>query len=73
MRRRRGLIAGWRDTSAIRASTPPSPRLSARMTTTTYFRVTTTISSQVISDRMPSTFSGVGCSPVNSLKHSFTV
>ena len=31
------------------------------------------ISAQVISDRIPSTLSGVGLIPVNSLKHSFTV
>jgi hypothetical protein len=67
------VISLRRDTSAISASTPPSPRLSARITTTTYFSVTTTISAQVISDRMPSTSSGTGFSPVNSLKHSFTV
>ena len=38
---------------------PPSPRLSARITKTTYLIETTTISDHTISDRMPSTFSGV--------------
>jgi len=73
MRRRRSVIAFCRDTSAISASTPPSPRLSARITTTTYLRVTTMMSTQVISDRMPSTLSCVGLRPVKSLKHSLTV
>ena len=63
----------WLETSAISANTPPSPLLSARMTTSTYFRVTTTISAHVMSDSMPSTLSGVGCMPVYSLKHSLTV
>ena len=63
----------WLETSAISASTPPSPLLSARMTTATYFSVTTTISAQVMSDSMPSTLSCVGCMPVYSLKHSLTV
>ena len=66
-------MPGSRDTSAISASTPPSPRLSARMTTMTYFRVTTMINAQVISDSMPSTLSGVGFSPVKSLKQVWTV
>jgi hypothetical protein len=43
--------------SAISASVPPSPLLSARSRTTTYFRVTTSSSAQMISDRMPSTAS----------------
>ena len=66
-------MPGSRDTSAISASTPPSPRLSARMTTMTYFRVTTMINAQVISDSMPSTLSCVGFSPVKSLKQVWTV
>ena len=43
------------------------------MTTMTYFSVTTMISAQVISDSMPSTLSGVGFSPVKSLKQVWTV
>ena len=66
-------MPGSLDTSAISASTPPSPRLSARMTTMTYFRVTTMINAQVISDSMPSTLSCVGFSPVKSLKQVWTV
>jgi hypothetical protein len=38
---------------------PPSPLLSARMMKVTYFRLTTIISDQKISERMPSTLSGV--------------
>ena len=71
--RRRAEMPGSLDTSAISASTPPSPRLSARMTTMTYFRVTTMINAQVISDSMPSTLSCVGFSPVKSLKQVWTV
>ena len=39
--------------SAIRARMPPSPRLSARMTSRTYFTVTMRISDQKISERQP--------------------
>ena len=38
---------------AISARMPPSPRLSARMISVTYLIVTTRISAQKISDRMP--------------------
>ena len=41
--------------SAISASVPPSPRLSARVRMSTYLSVTMTISDQKISDRTPST------------------
>ena len=44
-----------RGASAISASVPPSPLLSARSRMSTYLRVTMTISAQMISDRMPST------------------
>ena len=40
---------------AIRARMPPSPRLSARMTSMTYLTVTTRINDQKISERTPST------------------
>src|SRR3546814_4634582 len=45
---------------ASRARMPPSPRLSARITSSRYFSETTTTSDQKISDRMPNTRSGVG-------------
>ena len=41
--------------SAISASVPPSPWLSARSRITTYFSVTTMISAHRISDTTPST------------------
>ena len=49
--------------SAIRASVPPSPLLSARMIKSTYFSVTTTISAHSISDMTPSTISRVSAPP----------
>ena len=52
-----------RSARAVSARMPPSPRLSARMTKTTYFTVTTRISAQAISDRKPSTLAGVGVTP----------
>jgi hypothetical protein len=48
-----------RKASAIKAMMPPSPLLSARVMKVTYFRLTTIISDQKISDRMPRTLSGV--------------
>ncbi len=44
--------------SAISASVPPSPWLSARSRITTYFSVTTTISAHRISESTPSTAPG---------------
>ena len=44
-----------REASAISASVPPSPLLSARSRMSTYFAVTTSSSAQMISDRMPNT------------------
>ena len=44
-----------REASAISASVPPSPLLSARSRISTYLAVTTKSSAQMISDRMPST------------------
>ncbi len=49
---------------------PPSPWLSARITSTTYFSDTTTISAQKISDSTPSTASGVTVRPWAGLRHS---
>ena len=44
-----------RKASAVNASVPPSPLLSALSRISTYFSVTTTISDQKISDNMPYT------------------
>jgi hypothetical protein len=49
--------------SAISAMMPPSPSLSARMMIVTYLIVTTIISAQNTSDRMPSTVSWLAVSP----------
>ena len=46
-------------TSASNASEPPSPRLSARMMTSTYFSETSSMIDQKTMDRMPRMFSGV--------------
>jgi hypothetical protein len=45
--------------SAVSDSVPPSPLLSARNSSSTYFSVTVTISAQTISDSTPSTMSRV--------------
>ncbi len=58
--------------SAIRARIPPSPRLSARMTTVRYLKVTTKLSDQRISERMPSTFCSLTGKPCGPQKHSFS-
>ena len=49
--------------SAISAMIPPSPSLSARMMMVTYLSVTTSISDQNTSERMPSTVSWLATSP----------
>ena len=59
------LVGRWprrrgRATSAISASTPPSPSLSARMTKSRYLTETTSVSDQKTSDRMPKMFAGDG-------------
>ena len=56
--------------SAMRARMPPSPRLSARMMKVRYLSTITTRSDHSTSDRMPSTFAGVGVSPRWGTKHS---
>ena len=56
--RARALCAS-RWASAISASVPPSPLLSARMISRMYLTVTTRISDQTISDSVPSTSRGV--------------
>ena len=50
-----GASVTARCASAIRASVPPSPWLSARSRISTYFSVTTTISAHRIRDTTPST------------------
>ena len=50
--------------SAISASVPPSPLLSARSRMTTYFSVTTTISAHRISESTPSTACGAAAADV---------
>ena len=52
-----------REASAIKASVPPSPLLSARSSRRTYFAVTTMRSAHTISDRMPSTIGSVAAPP----------
>ena len=49
--------------SAVSAMIPPSPWLSARMITSTYFTVITMTSDQNTSHRMPSTVAWSGLSP----------
>ncbi len=51
---------------------PPSPRLSARMISTTYLSDTITISDQKMVDRPPSTFSAVSGMPWLGEKVSLT-
>ena len=48
-----------RDTSAVSARMPPSPLLSARMISVTYFNVTTITSDQKITDSTPRTLAAV--------------
>ena len=64
-----------RETSAVNARMPPSPRLSARMISVMYFSVTTITSAQTMTDRTPSTFSGVSerpyC-PVNAVRSVYS-
>ena len=52
------------------AMMPPSPLLSARVMKLTYLRLTKIMSDQKITERMPSTFSGVigtgWCAPPNT-------
>ena len=47
--------AAARNASTIKARMPPSPRLSARISTRTYLMVTTSISAQAINDSTPKT------------------
>ena len=61
-------------TSAIRATTPPSPLLSARMITMWYLIVTTRTNDQNTSDRTPITLSdvtGMPCGPWNASRSAY--
>ena len=51
--RPRGVRPAERTASAVRAMMPPSPLLSARRISSTYFSVTTNISAQKIVDTAP--------------------
>ncbi len=68
-RRPRRLVE--RSASAVRASVPPAPRLSARMITMTYLNVTTTVSAQAINDSTPRTLASL--TPPAPARHCFTV
>src|SRR6266852_5330299 len=57
-------------TSDISARMPPSPRLSARITSTRYLIEMMMISDQTMSDSTPMTFCGVGRTPCSLRKHS---
>ncbi len=52
-----------REASAISASVPPSPLLSARSRNSTYFAVTTISSAQMMRERMPSTTASLAAPP----------
>src|SRR4051812_6200554 len=70
--RQRGCLRIACCASAISAMMPPSPRLSARMISTTYFSDTTTISAQKIVDRPPRMLSVVSAMPWSGENVSFT-
>ena len=58
---------------AVSATMPPSPRLSARVTKTTYLSETTTISAQKNSDRlprMPASLTGTGWLPAKTSRNA---
>ena len=59
-----------RATSAISASTPPSPSLSARMTNIRYFTETTSVIDQKTSDSTPKMLAATGATPCGSVTHS---
>ena len=70
--RRRGRSATALEARVSMATSPPSPLLSARSTSTTYLIETTTVSVQKISESTPCTLWGVNCTwPV--LNTSLTV
>ena len=59
-------LTATRCASAISARMPPSPWLSARITSITYFTVTTSTSDQKNSDRMPRTSTSLMGTPSNT-------
>ena len=64
-----------RETSAVSARMPPSPRLSARMISVMYFSVTTITSAHTITDSTPSTLEGVNDNPyepVNAVRSVYS-
>ena len=58
------------DSSVLSASTPPSPRLSARSTKVTYFTEITRINDHRISDSRPRMLISLTAIPCAGLKHS---
>jgi hypothetical protein len=60
-------------TIATRAKIPPSPLWSARMTHVKYLTVTTMMSAQNISERIPNRSSTPAFAPPAACKHSFKV
>ena len=61
-----------RATSAISASTPPSPSLSARMTKARYLTDTTRVMAQNTSDSTPKMLPSTAATPCGSVTHSRT-
>ena len=59
-----------RDTSAINASTPPSPSLSARMTNRRYLTEMTRSNDQTTSDSKPRMLGAVASTPWGGVTHS---
>src|SRR5829696_5035565 len=68
-RRRQSSARCWRwRTSARSASTPPSPRLSARRMKATYLMLTMRMSDQRIIDSTPYTFTGLAARPYDAVR-----
>ena len=67
----RFLTVPTRAASAIRASTPPSPLLSARMTYRMYFTDTTSVIDQKTRESSPKMFAASGATPWGKVTHSF--
>jgi hypothetical protein len=59
-----------REARVARASTPPSPLLSARMMSATYLIVTVSVTAQNSMERTPNTCSRVGAMPLPCRKVS---
>ena len=71
--RRRGPPPAERTASAVSAMMPPSPLLSARRISSTYFSVTTSISIQKIVETAPTRCGPSSGTPTPGLKISFIV